>query len=323
MELGVSVGTLHVFKTNKVLKRHTSCLKPSLNEDNKITRVQYALEEVNITSLTNNVYTFKDCYDRIHIDEKWFYMTRDQQGYYLGIGEEEPKRNVQHKGHITKVMFLCAQARPRFNTATNSWWDGKLGIWPIGHIAPAQRKSKHRAKGTPVWHNLSITKVVYRKLLIEKVLPAIHTKWPRLNTMTSPIRIQQDGATPHIVSDDPEFRAAVEALGLNLHLYTQPAQSPDLNILDLGFFRAIQSFNDATPSSEMELIASVEEAYNGYDYKKINHLFLTLQLVLNCIIECHGGNVNKIPHMNKRKLDRMGTLPKVLQVTEDASQHLG
>ena len=67
-------------------------------------------------------------------------------------------------------MFLSAVARPRFNTSANSWWDGKLGIWPIGGWEPAQRVSKNRPRGTLVWKNKPVTKGVYRELLISKLL---------------------------------------------------------------------------------------------------------------------------------------------------------
>ena len=40
--------------------------------------------------------------------------------------------------------------------------------------------------------------------------------------------------------------------------------SPNINLLDLGLFRAIQSFNDALPKNEEELIQSVMEAYDNY-----------------------------------------------------------
>ena len=33
--------------------------------------------------------------------------------------------------------------------------------------------------------------------------------------------------------------------GINGELYTQAPNSPHMNLLDLGFLRAIQSFNDA------------------------------------------------------------------------------
>ena len=61
-------------------------------------------------------------------------------------------------------MFLCAVARPHFNTSANSWWDGKLGIRPIGGWEPAQRASKNRLRGTLVWKNKPVTKGLSRAI---------------------------------------------------------------------------------------------------------------------------------------------------------------
>ena len=58
-------------------------------------------------------------------------------------------------------MFLCAVARPQYNPCEKSWWDGKLGIWPIGDWDQAQQGSKNRLKGTLVWKNKTVTKEVY------------------------------------------------------------------------------------------------------------------------------------------------------------------
>jgi len=33
-------------------------------------------------------------------------------------------------------MFICAQARPRWDPHRNAMWDGKVGFWPIGFYAP-------------------------------------------------------------------------------------------------------------------------------------------------------------------------------------------
>ena len=59
--------------------------------------------------------------------------------------------------------------------------------------------------------------------------------------------------------------------GINGELYTLVANSPDMNLLDLGFFRAIQSFNDPAPKNEEELIQVVHAVYENYPRNKINH----------------------------------------------------
>jgi hypothetical protein len=44
-----------------------------------------------------------------------------------------------------------------------------------------------------------------------------------------------------ISSDDPQLQAAVAATGLNISLVNQPPNSQDMNVLNLGYFNAIQS----------------------------------------------------------------------------------
>lgn len=87
----------------------------------------------------------------------------------------------------------------------------------------------------------SITKEVTKKFLIEKVLPAIRAKWPR-DDIRCPIIIQQDNARTHPNIDDEYFYRAAAQDGFSIRLLCQPANSLDLNVLDLGFFRAIQAF---------------------------------------------------------------------------------
>ena len=161
-------------------------------------------------------------------------------------------------------MFLCTVARPCFNPSANSWWDRKLGIWPIGDWEPAKWKSKNRPKGTLVWKNKTVTKEVYRELLISKLIPAILENWPRRDRMLRTIFIQQDSAKHHICEDDKEFNNALMEQDIDAKLYMQTLNSPDVNLLDLGVFRAIQSFNDALPKNEEELIQSVTKAYDNY-----------------------------------------------------------
>ena len=136
------------------------------------------------------------------------------------------------------------------------------------------------------------------------------------------IRLQQDGAKSHILEDDKEFKEVVDEMGLNLTMYTQSLNSPDTNILNLGFFRAIQSFNDDCPANEEELIKLVEKAYGEYPLHKLNHVWLTLQSCFNMIIENDGGNDYKILHMGKESLERRGLLPWVLDVTPTANAWL-
>ncbi|KAL7568198.1 hypothetical protein ACA910_020889 [Epithemia clementina (nom. ined.)] len=311
--LSVSQSTLQRQIKKGQLKVHTSALKPYLSEENMVARVSMALSFINQEDPCH----FSSMMDIIHVDEKWFYLTREAQRFIIASGEEVPERRVQHKGHITKVVFLCAVARPRFDTYSNAWFDGKLGLWPIGKFVTVVCSSRNRPAGTLVWQNTSVTREVYRDLLINKLIPAIHAKWPLGST--SKIRIQQDGAKAHIEENDSEFRQALDEAGLHdTTIFNQAANSPDTNVNDLGFFRAIQSANDGVAANEAELIQDVQKAFDNYSKDRLNRVWLTLQSCFNSIIECNGGNDYKIEHIGKERLERIGRLPTTLRVTSHA-----
>ena len=59
---------------------------------------------------------FKNMNNIIHIDEKWFYMSKKSNKYYLLPEEEESYRTCESKNFITKVMFLAAKTHPRFDS---------------------------------------------------------------------------------------------------------------------------------------------------------------------------------------------------------------
>ena len=197
----------------------------------------------------------------------------------------------------------------------------------MGEWTPAERTSRNRPRGAPVWKNTSIDKSVYRQLLIEKVLPAIKEKWPRGSWSRNNviIRVQQDGASSHIAPVDEEFVRALERMEMTykLLLYTQPPNSPECNINDLGFFRALQShYERSSPRDEKELIDCVLKAYDEYDLKKINLIYLSLMGVYNQIIDANGGNKFKLPHLGKQRLERIGELPTVLDASDMAVELL-
>jgi hypothetical protein len=106
----------------------------------------------------------------------------------------------------------------------------------------------------------------------------------------------------------------MEEKGMKVRLFTQPSNSPDCNLNDLGFFAALQAlYYQEAPSNTKELIQLVEKAYKDFESEKINRLWLTYMSCLNQIIESHGDNDYKIPHLKKTKT---GCLPKTLQVTD-------
>ncbi|KAL7589894.1 hypothetical protein Lser_V15G40182 [Lactuca serriola] len=306
--LNVSKSTMHRRIKEGALRPHTNAIKPTLTHENKRARLEFCLSKIS-RSLSSNIPTFHDMFNVIHIDEKWFYMSKPSRRYYLVPGEDEPLRTCQSKKFITKVMFLAAVARPRFDASGNEVFSGKIGIYPFTRLEPAKRSSKNRVAGTletkPI---LSVTKEVTRSWLIEKVLPDIRAKWPRSHV--GPIFIQQDNAKPHIDVNDNEFLETASQDGFDIRLNFQPSNSPDLNVLDLGFFRAIQSLQEQEALGTIdELVHAVQTAFEKMQSQQLNNVFLTLQTCMREIIKVQGGNNYQIPHIGKNRLEREGNLP--------------
>ena len=293
-----------------ILYKHSSSLKPVLDETNKLWRYSYAVGQMEIVTGPFNYWSGH--YDRVHIDEKWFWISRDDDNYFMDM---------------TKVMFLCAQARPRINCTTGTWWNGKIGMWPVGHYGAACWESINKPAGTQVWINETMDKNKYREMLVDSVIPAIAAKWPmwEWNNPNFKIRIQQDGARAHCKEDDPFLMQTLAQLEANqvitpskLSFYTQPENSPDLNICHLGLFDDIQSayYQDA-PKDSIEIIRCVLAAYDQYPINLINRMFVTLMSVFTEIVNCHGDNTYKLPYMNQPMFEKEGELPQRLKIPSE------
>lgn len=308
---GIPRSTLGRLVKEGAIRPHSNSIKPLLTNCNKIARLQFCLSMLQPSSNS-----FHDMYDVIHVDEKWFYMTKASKRYYLADGELEPLRTCKSKRFIEKVMFLAAVARPKYDHHRKTMFNGKIGIWPFVVKEPAKRASKNRPAGTMITKPVMVGKDQYRDMLLENVLPAIRLQWPRA-TAARPIFIQQDNAKPHISMLDEAFTDAARTAGFHIRLRCQPPNSPDMNVLDLGFFNAIQSLqHQSAPKNVDELIVIVEKAFHDLDVSKLNYVFLTWQQCMLATLEDGGGNGYKIPHMGKESLNRAGTLPVTIDVEQ-------
>jgi hypothetical protein len=160
-----------------------------------------------------------------------------------------------------------------------------------------------------------------REYMLNKVIPAILDKWPD-EDLGRTIWIQQDNARPHILPNDPDFLKAVKQTDLDIRLMQQLPNSPDINVLDLCFFRSLQSLTDNhAPSTNKELIDNVEEEYNNYEVDKLARSFLTLQACMIEVMKERGGIGYKIPHIHKDRLEAEGKLPSTLSITVELLAH--
>jgi hypothetical protein len=302
--LDIPLGSLSRSMKSGEIRRHSSAVKPFLTPDNMTARLKFALDHTLPSGL------FEDMYDHIHIDEKWFYMSKTSNTYYLLKDEAPPHRTCKSKRYIEKVMFLAAVSRPKYDHHTRSWFDGKIGIWPYVYEEPAKRSSKNRAAGTMVTKNVqSITAQVHREMMVSTVIPAIKEKWPA-SRKGGKIYIQQDNAKPHTNAMDAEIEREGCRDGWTIEMKRQPANSPDLNVLDLGFFNAIQSLqHEESPRNVNELIDAVGRAFQDQPRNNLDNVFLSLQQAMMGAMSVGGGNSYTLAHMGKEKLRREELLP--------------
>ena len=151
------------------------------------------------------------------------------------------------------------------------------------------KRTKYHQKGDRKWENENVDRDKYHWMMIYHVLPVVVEKFPMMYLTRYGVNIQQDGAKAHILDNDPEWLAAVNQVGLKIKQYTQPANSPDLNINNLAFSRSIHSlYYHSSPKDDFDIIDAVRKAFKDYPITKINHMWITLMSVFNQIIE-HGG----------------------------------
>ncbi|XP_047259055.1 uncharacterized protein LOC124891332 [Capsicum annuum] len=204
-------------------------------------------------------------------------LTKETKRYYLLPGEHEPDpySSYKSKNFIPKVMFMAAVARPRFDENGIELFSGKIGIFSFVVKDPAKRNGKNRTAGTMETKPIqSVTKDITRACLIEKVFPAIRANWPASDS-NNPIFLQQDNARPHIGNNDFEFIEAARQDGFDIRLCFQPSNNPYLNVLDLGFFRVIQSLQyQKAPKNVDELVKAVERSFDEMKVKQLMYFLL-------------------------------------------------
>lgn len=123
MGLDIATSTLHKCVKEGMIRCHTNAIKPGLTDENMRDRLKFCLSMLEMDSLVHEP-KFIDMYNIVHIDEKWFHMTKKTKKYYLLPEEEVPHRTCQSKNFITKVMFLAAMARLRFDNEGNETFSG-------------------------------------------------------------------------------------------------------------------------------------------------------------------------------------------------------
>ena len=117
-------STVHDLKREKLYLRNSNFLKPALSAENRQQRVDFALSFLSEKPRTGEM-TFCSMHNYVHLDEKWFYITKERENYYILPEETPPHRSTKSKRYISKIMFLCAVSRPQYDFKAKRFFDGK------------------------------------------------------------------------------------------------------------------------------------------------------------------------------------------------------
>jgi hypothetical protein len=91
---------MHKSKIQKLLKaglirRHSSSIKPYLTDANKKDRLKWCIDMIDKDILDDP--RFKDLFDIVFIDEKWFYISAKSEKFYLLPEEDDPHRTCKNR----------------------------------------------------------------------------------------------------------------------------------------------------------------------------------------------------------------------------------
>ena len=189
----------------------------------------------------------------MNIDEKWFYAVRIGQMQWRGRHEKLHPIHLIHRSHVVKEMFLAAVARP---IATRRF-AGNIGIWPVTATKTAKHSSKNHKKGDEYLASTSMDASKFKDMLCTLVLPAALKAgrgWAKKIIVQMDNAVGHGGGSGNInnttipalnawISDNKSL--LVSAWGNDdlpqINFITQPARSPDCNVLDLGAWNSLQT----------------------------------------------------------------------------------
>ncbi|KAE8771967.1 Transposase [Hordeum vulgare] len=162
-----------------------------------------------------------------------------------------------------------------------------------------------------------VDKAKSREYLINFVLPAIKAKWSASDRYKT-VYIQQDNARTHIQPMILHLSWRPLKEDWDIKMVFQPPNSPDTNILDLGWFASIQSlFQKKMPKTLAEILAKVNQSLAEYPHEKLNRIFLSHQACMREIIRKKGTIHYDVPHLKKKVLEKEGRLPIRLTIDKD------
>ena len=133
-----------------------------------------------------------------------------------------------------------------------------------------------------------------------KISDAINNKWPA-NHWHRVVKVQMDNTTPHIDSKNKLWVKKRASMRIQVELVCQPAQSPDLNVLNLGLWNLVQSRQRKRKPmhKKFDLACGIQECFALVPLTTVNLCFVTLQNMMREVKNENGSDSFKT--LQKRK----------------------
>lgn len=210
-------------------------------------------------------------FNSVDIDEKWFELYSFNHERYQENSSRK-KVPVLSKANIPKIMSITAVIKP--NSENNE----------------AQRSSKNHTKCDVYKFDCTMTSAILCKLMSDKIMPAISNKMHWCKN----IFIQMDNARPHVGKTNVQrLNDFGDSLIPTVTVMNQPAQSPELNITDIGLFHSLNKRCQKFMCNDLDALWSVlQTEFWSTKEKILTSLFSTKSRIINVIIVSRGEAVN-------------------------------
>ena len=115
-----------------------------------------------------------------------------------------------------------------------------------------------------------------------------------------------DNALSHISVQEVIWEKAVEESGFNLEINRKPPHSLYLKVMDLWYFKNIQSLQYNTSTRQWRsLLKKWILLFKDLDTITLTNIFIKWKLNILKIIDVEGNNTYIIPHKNRNTLDHI------------------
>lgn len=296
LKVNLTKSTLHNYHTRMGAKTKTQRAKPLLTARHKAARLRYVL-----ALRDGRKSRFKSQFNVVHVDESWFFLTQEKKYVttYPGDPLPEPER-VQHKSHIKKILFITAVARPR----PEDHFDGKIFLGRIQELYEAKKRSVNHQRGDLYLRDCNITAAIWYTYMVD-ILSEIKVKMAKFKG--EEIIVQFDNAGPHTGEGNVrELNDLGSKRGWKVKFQVQPAQSPDFNINDLGFFSSLKSQvnlikNEAKTADEFE--QKIREAWRDYQPDTLERIWGVQYEVYRNTLKNRGDSDFLTPRLSRKNDD--------------------